>query len=271
MGSSRAESLEPAGIVRSLVGAILGPPMARFATYSFDDVRVLQRRIEAELKQGGSLQESSQKFVELLFEELSESAVLFRVFGTVAFGALPEKDREFARTLARERNCEGALREETPVVALLGTRGKRDLWNDRYASRRRLAIPLTQASFIKTIPMIARLMSDMGTGPDWVEKQKLNMVVRSMGRMARLLYVEDASEIDTGDGFKVVSDQDFVVDNGVKTVLGLGGAYLDRTIVTIILFTSELVPHGRVVKLMPLVHAFKIATMKNVMRGRIFA
>ncbi len=244
--------------------------MTRFATYTFDNVRELQRRIEVELKESKSLQQASQRFVELLFSELSESAVLFRVFSTVAFGALPERDREFARALARERECESALNEKTTVVSLLGTRGKRNPWNERLASRRHLAIPLTQASFIKTIPMVARLMSDMGTGLEWVEKQKLNMVVRSMGQMARVLYVEDAREVDTGDGFKVVPDQDFVVENGVRTVLGLGGAYLDRTIVTVILFTNELIPHGRVEKLMPLVHGFKVVTMKNVMQGRIF-
>jgi hypothetical protein len=244
--------------------------MARFATYTFDDVRELQRRVEVELKECASLSEASQKFVELLFDELSESAVLFRVFGTVAFGALPDKDRQFALALARERNCESSVQDETTVVSLLGTRGKRNPWNDRYASRRHLAIPLTRASFIKTIPMVARLMSDMGTGLEWVEKQKLNMVVRSMGRMARVLYVEDAREVNTGDGFKVVPDQDFVAQNRVRTVLGLGGAYLDRTIVTVILFTSELIPNGRVEKLMPLVHAFKVATMKNVMQGRVY-
>lgn len=245
--------------------------MSRFATYTFDDVRGLQKRVETELKECGSLQEASQKFVELLFDELSESAVLFRVFGTAAFGTLPERDQEFARNLALERGCESVLQEKTTVVSLLGTRGKRNSWNDRYLSRGHLAIPLTEASFIKTIPMVARLMSDMGTGLEWVEKQKLNMVVRSMGQMARVLYVEDAGEVDTADGFKVVPDQEFVVENGVRTVLGLGGAYLDRTIVTIILFTSELIPHGRVEKLMPLVHGFKVATMKGVMQGRIFA
>jgi hypothetical protein len=244
--------------------------MGRIATYSSEDVLKLQRRVEAEIKDRRSLQEAAQKFVELVFDELSESAVLFRVFGTVAFGALPERDREFARSLARERDCESALQEKTTVVSLLGTRGKRNPWNDRYSSRGHLAIPLTQASFIKTVPMVARLMSDMNTGLEWVEKQKLNMVVRSMGQMARVLYIEDAREVLTGDGFKVVPDQDFVVENEVRTVLGLGGAYLDRTIVAIVLFTSEHVPQGRVEKLMPLVHGFKVATMKNVMQGRIF-
>jgi hypothetical protein len=244
--------------------------MALFATYTFDDVRALSRRVEDELRDCASLQQGSQKFVELLFDELSDSAVLFRVFGTVAFDSLPQRDREFVLALARARDCVSAVQEKTTVVSLLGTRGRKNPWNDRYASRRHLAIPLTHASFIKTIPMVARLMSDMGTGIEWVEKQKLNMVVRSMGTMARVLYVEDAREVDTGDGFKVVPDQDFVVQNGVRTVLGLSGAYLNRTVVTVILFTSELIPHGRVEKLMPLVHAFKIATMKNAMQGRIF-
>jgi hypothetical protein len=118
--------------------------------------------------------------------------------------------------------------------------------------------------------MLARLMSDMGTGLDWVEKQGLHMVVRSVGQMARVLYVEDARKAVTSDGFMIVSDQDFVVQHGVKTVIALGGAYLDRTVVGIVLFTRELIPQDRVEKMLPLVHAFKTATMKDVMQARIF-
>jgi hypothetical protein len=118
--------------------------------------------------------------------------------------------------------------------------------------------------------MVSRLMGDMGTGIDWVQKQERNMVVTSMGRMARVLYVEDALETRTGDGFEVIPDRSFVEENGVRTVLALGGAYLNGTIVAVVLFTSERVPQDRVEKLMPVVHGFKIATMKAVMQGRIF-
>jgi hypothetical protein len=244
--------------------------MARIADGSVESVSALRVATEKTLRDSSSLQHASQRFAELLFDALSDSAVLFRVFATVAQGALPERDQDFVLDLARERRCREQIHEKTPVIALLGTRGRRPSWNDRYRSRRHLAIPLVQASFIKTIPMVSRLMSDMGTGLEWVEKLELSLVVKSTGQMARLLYVGDARTACTEDGFKVVPDREFVAANGVRTVVGLGGAYLNRTIVTVILFTDELAPQAAVEKLMPLIHAFKVATMRVVMQNKIF-
>jgi hypothetical protein len=244
--------------------------MAGFGSFSVEDVNELKRRFDPLLKSCGSFQEAAQRFVDVLYEELSDSAVLFRAFATVPYAALPEKEKAFALAAARERGSAGELQDKTTVVTLLATRGRRPAWNDRYRSEGRLALPLTSASFIKTIPMVSRLMSDMGTGIGWVEKQKTNIVVSSMGRMARVLYVEDARAELTSDGFKVVPDQKFVVENGVRSVIGLGGAYLNRAIVVMLLFTNEVVPRDRVEKLMPLVHGFKVATMKLVMDGELF-
>jgi hypothetical protein len=244
--------------------------MLGIASYSLEDVSALRARIEEELKRCGSFQESSQRFVDILYEELSRSAVLFRVFATVELDKLPETEKDFALDLARTRGFLSELQPKTPVVTLLGSRGKRPQWNHRLRSERHLAIPLGSASFIKTIPMVSRLMGDMGTGVPWVQKQEGNMIVTSMGRMARVLYVENALEARTRDGFDVVPDRSFVEENGVRTVLGLGGAYLNGTILAVVLFTSELVPEDRVERFMPVVHGFKIATMKAVMQGKIF-
>jgi len=244
--------------------------MSRIASYSVENVSALRSRVEGELKQCESFQQASQKFIDILYEELIASAVLFRVFATVELEKLPEKEKAFVLDLARVRGFLSELKPKTPVVTLLGSRGKRPQWNHRLRSERHLAIPLTSASFIKTIPMVSRLMGDMGTGLEWVQKQERNMIVTSMGRMARVLYVEDALETRTGDGFDVIPDRSFVKENGVRTVLGLGGAYLNATIVAVVLFTSELVPQDRVEKLMPVMHGFKIATMKTVMQGKIF-
>ncbi len=244
--------------------------MSRIASYSVEDVSALRSRVEEELKEIGTFQQASQKFIDILYEDLIASAVLFRVFATVELEKLPEKEKDFALDLARARGFLSELQPKTQVVTLLGSRGKRPKWNHRLRSERHLAIPLTSASFIKTIPMVSRLMGDMGTGLEWVQKQERNMIVTSMGRMARVLYVEDALETRTGDGFDVIPDRSFVTENRVRTVLGLGGAYLNGTIVAVVLFTSELVAQDRVEKLMPVMHGFKIATMKAVMQGRIF-
>lgn len=174
-----------------------------------------------------------------LFEELEESAVLFRLFVTVPLAVLGERERSFATELAQARGFADELNDDTSVVCLLGTRGKEARWNDRHESNHHLAIPLTSASFIQTIPMVSRLMSDMGTGLEWVDKQELRIVVKSFGRMGRVLYVEDAATARTSDGFNIVPDQEFVAANGIKTIVGLGGAYLNRSIVAALLFTRS--------------------------------
>ncbi len=244
--------------------------MPRIGSYSVENVSALRARVESELGEFGSFQPASQRFTEILYEELTPSAVLFRVFATVEYEKLPQKERDFALALARSRTFLDELKSNTPVVTLLGSRGKRPSWNHRHRSERHLAVPLVKASFIKTIPMVSRLMGDMGTGLDWVQKQDQNMIVKSMGQMARVLYVEDALETRTRDGFDVIPDRSFVEEYKVRTVIALGGAYLNGTIVAVVLFTNERVTADRVEKLLPVIHGFKIATMKAVMRGKVF-
>ena len=229
----------------------------------------LRTRLDEEL-QRTCLADAAQTFTDVLYEELQESAVLFRLFVTVPFASLGREEKDFAAELAEARGFADDLNDETRVVCLLGSAGTRAQWNDRHQSKRHLAVPLAQASFIQTIPLVARLMSDMNTGLDWVEKQKGRISVKSFGTMARLLYVEDAATDKTSDGFSLIPDQDFVKENGVKTVVGLGGAYLNRSVVTVILFTNETIPRRSVEKFMPVINTFKVATMKLVAEGRVF-
>jgi len=239
------------------------------SAYSLEDVTRLRARLDEEL-QCEWLVDAAQSFVEILFEEIEESAVLFRLFVTVPYAVLGEREGDFATGLAQARGFADALSDDTSVICLLGTRGKQAGWNDRHQSERHLAIPLTSTSFIQTIPMVSRLMSDMGTGLEWVEKQEARIPVKSFGRMARVLYVEDAATTRTHDGFHLVPDQEFVASNGIKTAIGLGGAYLNRSIVTALLFTNEVIPRRTAETFMPLINTFKVATMKLVAEQRIF-
>lgn len=143
--------------------------MSRIGSYSLDDVSELRHRVETALEEHSNLEAASQKFASIVYDELTASAVLFRVFATVPFSSLPERERTFALDTARARGCSDEVHEKTTVVTLLGTRGRRSEWNDRCLSEKHLAILLTSASFIKTIPMVSRLMSDMGSGLEWVE------------------------------------------------------------------------------------------------------
>jgi hypothetical protein len=75
----------------------------------------------------------------------------------------------------------------------------------------------------------------------------------------------------TNEGFKTVPAQNFVWDHEVKTVMGLGGPYLNKAFVSIMIFTKETMTLEVVKKFMPLVNTFKTATTGLVMNGKIFS
>lgn len=244
--------------------------MPRFVEYDLRALGSLRQRLTENLEGTTNLEESAQICASTLFEEFSQSAALVRVFASTTFAELPTRERDFVTRLATARGASSELNERTPVICLLGTRGFRDRWNDRRRSQNHLAIPLLRASFVKTLPMISRLMTDLGTGVEWIEKQTTLIVVKSIGRMAQLLYVEDAATAETRDGFKIVAAQDFVAAHRIKTVLGMGGAYPNRAFVAIAIFAKESFSQAQAEKFLPLLNTLKTATMSQVMAGRIF-
>ena len=245
--------------------------VSTFRHYQLSQLTDLRRRISESLSARASLQEAAQTFVDSLYPQFEESTVLVRVFSTMAFRELPKREKDSVRNLAASRNCESELEEETTVVSLLGTRGKKPNWNDRYLSKKRLAIPLLRPSFIKTIPVVSVLSAHSVTGVGWIEKQRAKILVTTVGQMARMVFVDDAATSLTNEGFKTVPAQNFVWDHEVKTVIGLGGAYLSGAFVSIMIFTNETIAVELVKKFMPLVNTFKTATTGLVMNGKLFS
>lgn len=245
--------------------------MPTFSDYHISQLVDLRQRVDEALKPSASMQEAAQVFVDVLYQEFEASTVLARVFGKVAFRELPDRDKDFVRKLAGIRECGSELNDETAVISLLGTRGKEASWNDRYHSAGRLGIPVVSCSFIKTIPMVSVLVAETVTGVPWMEKQKSKILVTSLGRMARMIYVHDAGTDLTGEGAKIVAVQNFVWDHDVKTVIGLGGSYLNESFVSIIIFTNETITAEEAKKFMPLINTFKTATTSQVMNRKFFS
>src|SRR5512144_2112177 len=100
------------------------------------------------------------------------------------------------------------------------------MWNDRRNSQGHVGIPLATSDFIEAIPMMSRLLKELGMGLDWIDSNDTSMVARALGSSSGLFYVPDAAlEIDA-KGRKVIAGQDFVKTHGVKTVFGMGGAFI---------------------------------------------
>ncbi len=54
------------------------------------------------------------------------------------------------------------------VLSLLGTRGEDMRWNDRRNSQGHVGIPLVSADFIDAIPMMSRLLKELGLDLNWI-------------------------------------------------------------------------------------------------------
>ncbi|HZH91860.1 MAG TPA: hypothetical protein VEX70_14735 [Pyrinomonadaceae bacterium] len=244
--------------------------MSTFSDYSPGKIGDFRERLHASLKERANLQEMAQTCARLLYEEFTESLILARVFVTLPFSSLPARDKAFVTALAEAKNLAPLLGEKTQVLSLLGTHGAEARWNDRYQSQDHLGIPLLTAEFVESIPMVARLMSDMGIGSDWFDKFEPDILVKNLGRAAGVFYVRDAKMRLDARNRKIVSAQDFVAAHDIHTVFGLGGSYLNGSFVTIILFTRETIEQSQAEAFMLLVNTFKTATLSFVMDGAIF-
>jgi hypothetical protein len=163
------------------------------------------------------------------------------------------------------------LRPRSIVLSLLGTAGQKPEWNDPLQSQGHLGIPLVTSSFVENLPMVAALMRDMGIGLDWLDRQDGSIVVKEVGRLARVFFVPDARVTVDSKGRKVVPASDFVESNGVRTVFGLGGAYVDGTFAAMIFFTRESIDRQQAEAFLPAINHFKVGTMNRVLEHQIFA
>jgi hypothetical protein len=240
----------------------------RFEEVTPQTIDWLEKRTQAQLAGVETLEAASQRFCDLLYTTFEESAVLARVFATVPLAALPASNRAFVQRLVAEAT---PLAPSTPVLSLLGTRGKLPRWNSRQLSEGHLGIPLASTEFIEAIPMIASLVKQLGleiAGSDGVETA---IVTQSLGRVAGVFYVDDAATAVDSRGRRIIGAQDFVATHDVRSVFGFGGAYgLTGTFMVAVVFTSESVSRLQAERFMRLANEFKASTLKVVRRRRVF-
>ena len=246
--------------------------MTKFNKADFLVVNALKDKVDQALKKQSSLEEASQKFIDALYGEFAETIVLARLFATVPFKGLPASNQERVLALASSKGVAELIGERTPVLSLLGTCGREPEWNDRRNSRGHVGIPLVSKSFLDSIPMMSRLLKELGVEIDWIEREDTKIVVRTKGRMAGVFFVLDAKSATDQEGRKIISAQDFVDAYGVKTVFGFGGEYgVCDTFITTIIFTSERIERAQVEQFMFLINMFKSGTMSLALKGRIFS
>jgi hypothetical protein len=237
-----------------------------------EDLIKLQDKVTENLTGCSTLEESAQKYMTILYEELSDSIILARLFATIPIYGLPEENKKFVIDLAQSAKITELIKGDTLVLSLLGTRGKKQEWDDRKKSKGHIGIPLASSDFIGKIPMMSRLLKELGAGIDWIDKTDTDLVAKKFENISGVFYVRDAATELDNKGRKIIAAQDFVEAEGVQTVFGIGGCYMGTSLFfTTIIFLSETIEKDTAERFMLQANKFKTATLNIVDEGKIFA
>lgn len=244
--------------------------MAWISNYPEDQFASLWNQIGNDLEGCDCMQAATQTCVEGIYDAFADSIVLIRLFMVLPLEKLPDRDQTFVKQVLEDRDIASLLNEETLVLSLLGTCGLEPEWGDRYQSKRYLGIPLVTSDFVSTMPMVAKLMDDLGIGLAWLDARDTDLVVRAMGGAAQIFYVADAKMAVDEAGRRVVAREDFVSTYDVQTVFGLGGSYVDGTLITMLVFTRESIARSEVDRFQLLFNEIKQSSVNFVLTGQIF-
>jgi hypothetical protein len=202
-------------------------------------VSELLTQIEPRIQGAKTLEDAAQELVAALQQKFGESVVIGRAFVTIPYGSLPSKNKEFVQKLAESAGAAADLKPATPVLSLIGTYGQESDWCDRRKSKGHVGIPMISSTFVEAIPMISRLLKELGVPMTWMDSHDTEIIVKTMDPSGGLFFVDNAAEATDHQGRKIIAAQDFVSAYNVKSVFGTGGVYSGGQIVVIVAFCRD--------------------------------
>jgi hypothetical protein len=218
-----------------------------------------------------SLDVAAQRAADVLFEAFQASLALVRIYATVPYGRLPASIQTFVDRLAEAKQIRSAVKSDTPVLSLVGTRGVVSEWNDRRKSVGHVGIPLASSAFVESIPMVASLLNELGLGLKWVDTNAPGSVRSAAATATGVFFVADAATAVDSQGRKIIPAQDFVASFGVRSVFGVGAPFVDGTLAVMLLFTRETLDRAHAEPFVRLMKSFKLmATRVAVVNKQLF-
>lgn len=205
----------------------------------------------------------------LLYRTLPDM-VLVRLFATVPLRLLDPFADAFARRLASTAGVAERLRDDTPVLTLMGTQGSQAAWCDRKASAGHVAIPLVSSEFVASIPMLSRAMTQLKLGITWLDRSGRPMLQGN--RQRAIFYVADPRTERDELSRLVIPGQDFVRDHDVNTAFGLCTSYTAHSVLLfLVAFSRARIPRNAIAALTPAMDALRSATTSMIARDRLFS
>jgi serine phosphatase RsbU (regulator of sigma subunit) len=148
---------------------------------------------------------------------------LARMFSTERLADLPAELQQLAMD-TDGTNAGPELR----CLTLLGTDGDLPAWRDRRRSARHQVIPLPSTDALARAPMIAALVRELGIEPETVVGERPALGARTDFGVFLVERAQSSSR---------VSDQRFVHENDVASVIGFGAQLPSGNVFAVVLFT----------------------------------
>lgn len=180
-----------------------------------------------------SLEDGADQTVHYLYSALWETnrdrpaTALVRFYRTINFADLDQSLQGFAASAMRPTKPWPSMK----CFTLMGTAGELPEWNSRQASAAHRAIPLSSRVAIERLPMVSRLIRDLGMSVDALVDPPPSEAISDPGVPLNVFYIQRA------DGHPSVPDQTFIREHGIQSVVAFGGSINASDLWTIIFFT----------------------------------
>lgn len=235
--------------------------------FSLRDMAECTARVRRLGDGAGSMEEAAGRIVTYLYEDLTDqrngqrACALVRFYKTHPYGQLDAGRRRFASTLFAGE----AVSPAAPCLALLATTGDEPAWSGVAGSRDHQAIPLDSAEKPVGVPMVIRLVTqlgiDLGASPPPSSSQT----------GALDLPPDNVFHIAEAAGSPDLPVQDaFVIRHRIRSVLGFGGLLPAGDLFAVVLFTKVPITAEARAFFKTLALAVKVSVM-SFARGPIFS
>lgn len=182
---------------------------------------------------GRSMEDVARRMVRYLYDGLIDgqsgerACSLIRFYKTHSFGALDDGLQDFARARLKGH----PVSPDTKCLVLLATAGEVPDWNSRKTSRNHQAIPLPSEEAIGQAPMISNLITQLGLSVGMVVKPDQRLLLDLEQKTYNVFHVPEAFGSP-----HIPAQQEFVIPQGIRSVLGFGGMLPSGDMFAVILF-----------------------------------
>ena len=161
------------------------------------------------------------------------ACVLVRFYKTHPYGGLEPELQRFAAARLGAITPHDGMR----CLTLLASAGDEDAWNSRHTSQAHKAIPLPSAEAVRSVPMVTRLIEELGLD--------LESVVTGAARPAHPgdTRTYDVFHVERAVGSPhIPAQREFVERYGIQSVVGFGGLLRSGEMFAVILFSRVPIP-----------------------------